>query len=56
MTCIRFAKGVWKVRCMMKYDYVIIGEFKTEKDAILAYNQYIINHKLNRKLKNINTL
>lgn len=56
MTCIRKSKNMWLVRCMIEYKYHIIGEFKTEKEAILAYNQYIINHKLNRKLKNINTL
>ena len=53
MTCIRFAQGVWKCRCMMGYKYHIIGEFKTEADAIDAYNNFILIHKLNRKFKNI---
>jgi len=51
MSCIRFANGVWKVRCMMKYEYHIIGEFRDKRDAIIAYNEFIINHNLNRKLK-----
>ena len=53
MSCIRYAKGVWFVRCMMKYEYVIIGEFKSEKEAIDAYNDFIVKNNLNRKLKNI---
>jgi hypothetical protein len=51
MSCIRFAKGVWVVRCMIKYQYVMIGYYKTKADAITAYNEYVILHKLNRKLK-----
>jgi hypothetical protein len=51
MSCIRFAKGVWIVRCMIKYKYVMIGYFKTKLEAITAYNDYVILHKLNRKLK-----
>ena len=42
---------MWLVRCMIEYKYHIIGEFKTEADAIEAYNAFIINNKLNRKLK-----
>jgi hypothetical protein len=55
MSCIRFAKGMWLVRCMMEYKYHIIGQFKTEKEAIDAYNAFIIKNNLNRKLKNIKT-
>jgi hypothetical protein len=51
MSCLRFANGVWKVRCMMKYEYHIIGEFRDKRDAIIAYNEFITIHKLNRKLK-----
>jgi hypothetical protein len=51
MACIRFAQGVWKVRCMMDYKYHIIGEYKTEKEANEAYNIFIVTNKLNRKLK-----
>jgi hypothetical protein len=53
MTCIRFAKGMWLVRCMMGYKYHIIGEYKTEAEAIDAYNAFIVKNNLNRKLKNI---
>jgi hypothetical protein len=51
MSCIRFANGVWKVRCMIKYKYHIIGEFRDKKDAENAYNEYVLKHELNRKLK-----
>ena len=51
MTCIRKSKNMWLVRCMIEYKYHIIGEFKTEAEAIEAYNAFIINNKLNRKLK-----
>lgn len=53
MSCIRFAKGLWLVRCMMRYEYHIIGEYKTEVEAVDAYNNFILIHKLNRKFKNI---
>jgi len=36
---------------MMRYEYHIIGEYKTEAEAIDAYNNFILNNKLNRKLK-----
>jgi len=55
MTCIRFAKGVWKCRAMVNCKYVIIGEFKTKIDAIQAYNNFIVKNNINRKLININT-
>lgn len=51
MSCLRYANGVWKVRCMMKYEYHIIGEFRDKRDAEIAYDNFIIEHKLNRKLK-----
>ena len=53
MSCIRKSKGLWLVRCMMRYEYVIIGEYKTEAEAVDAYNNFVIIHKLNRKFKNI---
>jgi hypothetical protein len=53
MSCIRKSKGLWLVRCMMRYEYVIIGEYKTEAEAVDAYNNFVLIHKLNRKLKNI---
>ena len=39
---------------MIEYKYHIIGEFKTEKEAIDAYNDFILTHNLNRKLKKYN--
>ena len=50
MTCIRFTKGKYECRCMVRYQYVMIGMFKTKQDAIIAYNDYIIKNHLNRKL------
>jgi hypothetical protein len=50
MTCIRFSKGVYECRCMVNYKYVYIGFFKTEQDAKFAYNDFIIQNNLNRKL------
>ena len=51
MTTIRFAKGVYECRIMVQYQYVYLGFFKTYPDAVFAYNDYIIKHRLNRKLK-----
>lgn len=51
MTTIRQTRGEWECRCMVKYQYVMIGYFKTKDQAITAYNEYVILHKLNRKLK-----
>ena len=53
MSCIRKSKGLWLVRCMMRYEYVIIGEYKTEAEAVDAYNNFIVKNNLNRKMKNI---
>jgi len=51
MSCLRFANGVYKVRCMLHYKYVEIGNFRDKRDAIIAYNEFITTHNLNRKLK-----
>jgi hypothetical protein len=53
MTTIRQTHGEWECRCMVNYKYVMIGYFKTKIDAINAYNDYVILHNLNRKLKSI---
>jgi hypothetical protein len=51
MSCIRFAKGVWIVRCMVHYKYVMIGYYSTKELAIIAYNDYVLKNNLNRKIK-----
>ena len=51
MTTIRLTHGEYECRCMVNYKYVMIGYFKTKEQAIQAYNNYVILHKLNRKLK-----
>jgi hypothetical protein len=51
MTTIRLTRGKWECRIMVQYQYVMIGYFKTKADAEIAYNDYVILHKLNRKLK-----
>ena len=38
---------------MVNYKYVVIGFYDTLTDAKKAYNNYVILHKLNRKLKSI---
>ena len=53
MSCIRKSKGMWVARCMVTYNYVTIGEYKTEAEAVDAYNAFIVKNNLNRKLKNI---
>jgi len=50
MTTIRATKGMYECRCMVRYQYILIGMFKTKQEAILAYNQYIQSNHLNRKL------
>lgn len=54
MTCIRSTKGMYECRCMVRYQYVMIGMFKTKQEAILAYNAYIIKNNLNRKHMSMN--
>ena len=51
MSCIRYRRNEYVVRCMIKYKYVIIGYFKTKEEAEIAYDKYIIDNNLNRKLK-----
>jgi hypothetical protein len=51
MTTIRQTHGEWECRIMVQYKYIMIGYYKTKVDAITAYNDYVILHKLNRKLK-----
>lgn len=50
MSCIRHSYGIWIARCMIHYKYHIIGKYKTKKDAITGYNEYIFREKLNRKI------
>jgi hypothetical protein len=51
MCCIRKSKGFWIARLMIEYKYIIIGKFRTETDAINAYNKFILEKNLNRKIK-----
>lgn len=52
MTTIRKSKNnLWECRCMVKYKYVMIGFYSTKELAIIAYNEYVLKHELNRKLK-----
>ena len=51
MTTIRYTRGEYECRCMVRYKYVLIGYFKTKEQAKSAYNEYILTHNLNRKLK-----
>lgn len=53
MTCIRFTKGWYECRCMIHYKYVLIGMYKTKEEAVIAYNEYIIQKGLNRKPKQL---
>ena len=50
MTTIRYTRGEYECRCMIKYKYVLIGYFKTKELAKSAYNEYILTNGLNRKL------
>jgi len=53
MTTIRATKGKYECRCMVRYQYQMIGLFNTKQEAILAYNQYIQSNHLNRKLMTV---
>lgn len=50
MTTIRKTRGQYECRCMIDYKYVLIGMYKTREDAVIAYNEYITNMCLKRKL------
>ena len=50
MTTIRKTRGQYECRCMIDYKYVFIGMYKTREDAVIAYNEYITNMGLKRKL------
>lgn len=52
MTTVRKSKNnLWECRCMINYKYIIIGYYSTKELAEIAYNEYVLKHKLNRKLK-----
>jgi hypothetical protein len=53
MTTIRYTKGKWECRAMIKYKYILIGYFDTEQQAIDEYNKFIDQNNLNRKKKYI---
>ena len=44
-------REIYEVRVVItRSNVVYVGSFKNIEDAVLAYNNYVIEHKLNKKL------
>jgi len=52
-SCIRRENSKWSARVKVNNKEQRIGLFPTDKEAAIAYNEYVIEHTLNRKLNKI---